>query len=96
MVFDNASAGRGDAVSLASFVQGNLRHRKDLHDLLCREKPDAVKHLAAWCDSCPSDALALVADSRRVREVLGTEPGYPRRADFVQTVWNWLLGKATA
>jgi len=41
----------------------------------------------------PGDPAALVADSRRAREVLGWTPRHEGLADIVQTAWNWFSAK---
>lgn len=40
------------------------------------------------------DPPALVADSRRAREVLGWAPRHEKLTDIVQTAWNWFSTKA--
>jgi UDP-glucose 4-epimerase len=37
----------------------------------------------------PGDPSRLIADSRRAREVLGWQPGYPELAAIIRTAWEW-------
>ena len=43
----------------------------------------------------PGDPPALVADSRRAREVLGWKPRHEQLTEIVRTAWNWFLAQAT-
>jgi len=47
--FDNLENGHADAVRGATLVQGDLRRREDIGELLAREAFDAVLHFAAYC-----------------------------------------------
>lgn len=44
----------------------------------------------------PGDPPALVADSRRAREVLGWTPRHEHLTDIVRTAWNWFAARAPA
>ena len=48
-IFDNLSTGHRSAVRDGTFVEGDLRHRRDLDHLFGQEKFDAVMHFAASC-----------------------------------------------
>jgi UDP-glucose 4-epimerase len=40
----------------------------------------------------PGDPVRLVADSRKIRSVLGWKPKYPDLESMVKTAWQWRLG----
>jgi UDP-glucose 4-epimerase len=74
---------------------------------LGNERGISVKEVIAVCrevtgidiryavgDRRAGDPPALVADSRRAREVLGWAPRYEKLADIVRTAWSWFSMKA--
>jgi UDP-glucose 4-epimerase len=48
-IFDNLSTGHRTAGRYGTFVEGDLRRRRDLNDLFRQEKFDAVMHFTASC-----------------------------------------------
>ena len=63
---------------------------------VCREVTGIDIRYVAWAAAAPGDPPALVADSRRAREVLGWAPRYENLTDIVRTAWNWFAEKAPA
>lgn len=44
----------------------------------------------------PGDSAALVASSRKAREVLGWKPRYGSLHDIVETAWSWFSARSAS
>ncbi|WP_456382845.1 GDP-mannose 4,6-dehydratase, partial [Persephonella sp.] len=69
------------------------------HGYSVREVVDMVKKVTGVdfpvieADRRPGDPPQLVADSRKIKKVLGWKPEYDNLEFIIKTAWNWELNK---
>jgi len=86
----------GRAEAFEAFNLGNQRGISVKEVIaVCREVTGIdIRYIAS--SRRPGDPPALVADSRRAREILGWAPRHENLTDIVRTAWNWFAAKAPA